>query len=336
MYIFKSSLATCVAVLGCLLNALPVTGALVPRDDAGDVESSTTVYQFPNPTWLENLAVRSNGEILVTVINPADLYKVDVRRTPATATLLYSFTGLNTTTGITEVTPDVFAVVVGNYSLATGTVTPRSFSVWEVDLRSHEPAISKIADLPEAALLNGMTTLSSRKGTILISDSGLGVVWRLNTRTGEYAVVLDDKTTRPVPGAELQIGINGIRRLRDYLYFVNLGRALFCRVRIDLQTGTAIGPYEIIATGLVGDDFDITKDGTAYVTGVISNVVWRVTPDGTVTVVAGNLTGPTSAQFGRTKDKNTLYVVTSGAMITPDPINVTFAEGGKVVALETD
>lgn len=129
MYIYTSSFATIVAVLVCFLNILSATASHISRDPSGVARSITTVYQFPSPTWLENLAIRLNGETLVTVVNPADLYIVDPRRTPATATLLYSFPDANAASGITEITPEVFVVAAGNYSLATLAATPGSWSV---------------------------------------------------------------------------------------------------------------------------------------------------------------------------------------------------------------
>jgi hypothetical protein len=36
-----------------------------------------TLWTFPNETWIENLAVRSNGNVLCTSLNRAAIYQVD-------------------------------------------------------------------------------------------------------------------------------------------------------------------------------------------------------------------------------------------------------------------
>jgi hypothetical protein len=64
----------------------------------------------------------------------------------------------------------------------------------------------------------------------------------------------------------------------------------------------------------------------------------KVAAGGSTEVVAGGpdgkvFVGPTSAQFGRTLvDRETLYVVSSGAVFNPDTGAYDDVEGGKIVA----
>jgi hypothetical protein len=96
---------------------------IVPRA-APSQPTLTDVWRFPKGTWAENMAVRSNGQLLVTFITPPDLYLVDpvapnpqlIHRFPQAASLL----------GIAEVEKDVFAVVAGNFSVKTLASTPGS------------------------------------------------------------------------------------------------------------------------------------------------------------------------------------------------------------------
>lgn len=92
----------------------------VPRSS-----QSVTIYdvwQFPNGTWAENIAVRSNGQLLVTILSSPELYEVDPfgLETPQ---LLQRFPNATGLLGIVELKEDVFAVVAGNYSTATLTST---------------------------------------------------------------------------------------------------------------------------------------------------------------------------------------------------------------------
>ncbi|WYZ40172.1 hypothetical protein EsH8_IV_000513 [Colletotrichum jinshuiense] len=216
---------------------------------------------------------------------------------------------------------------------------PKSYSVWEVDFNRGGKCekISEIEQMPEASFLNGMTTLDHQNDTVLISDSVRGVVWRLNIRTTAYEIVLEDETMKPVQDVPLILGINGIRILGDYLYYVNALKELFCRVKIDRATGKALGPYEIIATEVPGDDFVFSREGIAYITENGYNSVEAISLDGRRTLVAGGLNstlipGATSAAFGRTPtDRDVLYITTAGGQAAP--VNGYYTEGGKVVAV---
>lgn len=78
-----------------------------------------TVYQFPNPTWVENLAVRSNGHLLLTLLSTPDLYQLDPNSgSTAGAKLVYHFPEYTGLCGIVEIENDVFAVVAGNLTLS--------------------------------------------------------------------------------------------------------------------------------------------------------------------------------------------------------------------------
>lgn len=291
-----------------------------------------TLYTFVNGTQLENIAVRSNGNLLLTRINKPELYEFNPSDVSSGAKLLQTFPGYVSLLGITELTPDVFAFITGNFSFPAGGVA-KSFSIWTVAIHNQDYKYAKVADIPDATFLNGLATLNA--GAVLASDSTNGVVYRVDLKSGKYEVVLDDASFKPPAAAPIAIGINGLRIHEEYAYYTNTFGQLFGRVRIDAD-GRACGAYEIIASNFVGDDFAITP-AASYITGNFQNVVTKVDVAGKVSVVAGNINstlvaGATSAQFGRTwRDKNVLYVVTNGGELSP--VNG-FSEGGKVVALD--
>lgn len=105
-----------------------------------------------------------------------------------------------------------------------------------------------------------------------------------------------------------------------------------------MERGTALGKYEVVAKIVFGDDFAIGDDRNAYLAGNAMNVVSKVSLNGQVEVIAGDLdsttvAGATTVAFGRTKvDRRTLYMVTSRAIYAP--VNGTFVEGGKIVAVD--
>ncbi|KAK8108963.1 hypothetical protein PG984_014764 [Apiospora sp. TS-2023a] len=340
------SIATVLALV-CTLPACIVAHLLDHGNDALNL-----IYQFPNLTALENIAVRSSGELLVTLPTAPELYQVDPFH-PVKASLVYRFPNATALLGIDEIEHDVFAVVVGTVNPPTP--VPGSFSVWRVDMRRFETnkdgsgsvvrgaAARVITAIPEAALLNGLIRLP---GTpfILVADSGLGVVWRVHAQTAAYTQVLASALMRPPPGPDGGVlGVNGIRLFGGALYFTNTLQGLFGRVPIrgrGAGAGTAAGDYAVVARNGRADDFAFDARGNAYVAQNFDNGLQLITPDGRVSVVAGAknstaLESDAACAFGRTpRDRDTLYVVTSGGL--SETIPGTYREGGKIVAVHVD
>jgi len=310
------------------------------------------IYQFPNPTWIENIAVRPNGLLLLNLATSPDMYMLD----PETqaARLIYTFPNALSVSGITEVSPDVFAVAVGNFSIATGSSVKGSYSVWKVDFNSKfnsnikeqndnvVPAVAKVVDIPEAILLNGMETLTGCKNKVLVADSGLGVVWKVDVSSGKYEIVIQIPEMSPPATAKLQIGINGLHLLNNYLYWTNSEANTFYRAKVDqggsLVPGTTVEP--LANPGTFMDDFILDDGGNAWITtNSPANLLLVLTADGKLVTVDGSqyqltVAGDTACRFGRKQtDRKTLYVVTDGALTAP--VNGTVVEGGKVVAVDT-
>lgn len=266
------------------------------------------VASFPTGVWLENLAVRSNGDLLATRIDKGEVISINPR-TGAQHVVL-SFPHTLSALGIAEVSPDVFAVATGNYSTSTGT-TPGSYSIWTLDLRRYAKA-EQVADVPDAGVLNGVARLDDRR--VLAADSINGVVYEIDLRTGSSRVVLSGPAYKAPPPPAYQLGVNGIHVHRGALYFTNTGAGTLSRV--PLRGGKA----EVLVEGLeIPDDFTLTASGDAFLTvNVVRSVVHLALPSGNRTQVAGgpdstDFGTPTAAQFGRTRaDRKTLYVVTGG------------------------
>ena len=185
-----------------------------------------------------------------------------------------------------------------------------------------------------------MTLLAPGSPYVLIADSVLGVVWRLNYLTTEYKIILQSPLMLP-PDEAVLLGINGIHIFDSSLYFTNSFQGLFARVPIAFSgpnAGSAIGEYEVIVDNGVGDDFAFDKQGNAYITQDPSDALQLINQEGQVIVLAGNTSstiveGDTADAFGRTKwDENILYVVTNGGIAKP--VAGTQIVGGKVIAVD--
>lgn len=212
-----------------------------------------------------------------------------------------------------------------------------TYSLWSVDLSTYGAAAThKIVDIPEAGVLNGVTLLN-KDGAVLVADSVAGVVYRVDTKSGKYAVVLQDPTMKPAANQSLQIGVNGIHVRNGNAYFTSSTQGIFARVPIH-SDGTAAGPVEIIARNGLDDDFTFDASGNAYVAQNSLNTLAKITPKGVATIVAGNVNSSviadaTAAQFGRgSSDKKVLYLST-GRSFT-NGAGQTVVQGGKIVAIE--
>ncbi|KAJ5794362.1 hypothetical protein N7457_000961 [Penicillium paradoxum] len=286
------------------------------------------IYRFPNGTWVENIAVRPNGNLLVALLSTPELWEIDpsplngTRDSPAH--LVHHFDGAEDVDGITELSPDIYAVIVSN-------------SVWTIDLRDPGSASNPVlvAKLP-AGFLNGMATLNEGQA-VAITDSQLGLVWRLDVRTGEYGVIHQHETMAANNDVGFLLGINGLKIVNNYMYYTNTPKRIFCRVRIDTRTGRALSAYEVISHDMLADDFAIDPAGIGYLAGWMDDVVTRVFPNGYHEIIAGlkgsrDFMTATAAAFGRTQnDWNVLYVTTGGE--TRNPVHRTNTRGGKVMAV---
>ena len=171
---------------------------------------ATLIYQFPPapPKTIENLVVRPNGNILLDIIDAPEVYNIDPLASNPSPQLVYTFPNATGVAGIAEVFPDVYALVIGNYSTASLTGIPGSFSIWTLDLNSSAPVAKEIAYIAGAQTLNGMTALPQSPGTVLVADSGAGQVYRVNTITGQYSVSITSPYFKP--NATVALGINGL------------------------------------------------------------------------------------------------------------------------------
>jgi hypothetical protein len=326
-----------------------------PRSN-GPPLPSHLVHQFPNPTWIENIAVRCTGQLILTTATTPDVYYVNPA-SPAKATLIHHFSQNLAAMGITELKPDHFYVLAGNFSLAPLSLGLNTNSVYSIDLSSYHPSsntgavVKKVADVPKIRFGNGLTTLDASKNLVIIADSIAGAVWVLNIQTGEYRILLQEPEMIPPPSSGPPIGINGVRVLPSssssgnvYIYFDNTNAHLFCRIPLSLSTLQKTGPVQVLANltsqGLTTDDFALDQaEGVAYVAGQQNQILQIPLEGGPAVDVLGGLdqtvvAGPTSVALARGQgSEGTIYVTTNGGLLSP--VNGTYTEGGKVLAVDT-
>ena len=258
----------------------------------------------------------------MTATNQPHLYDIDPRTSSSTPITLPDISGVSSILGIAETAPDVFAVAAGIYNISNLVPVFGSFSVWSVNMNTAQPTVKLITAIPEAQGLNGAAALNGFSGTVLIADSILGAVWKVNVATGAYSMAIQNSNFAPSASAPAghSLGINGLRTVGNSLYFTNSAQGIFGSIRIH-PDGSAAGAVEVLATRAQPtqsyDDFDIDSAGTAWIAthaGVRNapGIINEVTREGVQTNMTGegnSFNQPTSARFGRGPQSGTLYVV---------------------------
>ncbi|KAF4967230.1 hypothetical protein FSARC_5209 [Fusarium sarcochroum] len=274
------------------------------------------VAHVPDVKTLENLAVRHDGNILVTSTTSPVIHYISLTGHHS-STPIAKVPGFVAVTGIVELERDVFYVASTNLTGAHGTN-----AVWKLDMRHFEltskgridrpTALSLVVNVPDAKVLNGMTKLDQNH--ILVSDSAAGTVTKVNVNTSKYDVVLQNAVLSSTPTG-LGIGVNGIRTYKGRLYFVNLDQQLFASLPISSSTGAATGNVDVILNGTLeaADDFTLSRDGKkAWIAENGQNVLVEVDIKAKTSRIAANCTvlgSISSVALGRAKhDRDSVYI----------------------------
>jgi len=293
----------------------------------------TVVAEFPQQFFLENLAVRADGSMLVTVQNHRQLWFVPtpVRGGQVQPLLLDTF-DFNTTF-VVEWKPERFLLGVADV------YDSLQAKLYEIDLRDWSPGTAiaprHLLDFPRPWRgLNGACLVAPN---VLLAAGMAGLVWRVDLEgdAGVGARVwLEHDTMKNRPGEKKpeQPGTNGVQydATRGYLYYTCTSQQLMLRVKVDRDSHEPADLPEFIAGGREWDDFLIDAvAGLAYATTHRENTIDRVVleHDGNRrgrTVIAGEpftptLVGPSAGAWGREAGDygNIAYFLTDGGTAEP-------------------
>lgn len=350
--LLTSYLATMKGLLSTLLVAIATHASnALPKHTNPPIR---TIHTFPNNTFLENIAVRANGDLLITSVTVPSLFTIDPTVADPPAPALHTFPNATGLTGITETAPDVFALVTGTWDLASGRAALGSLAIWTVDFNtlSPTPKVNFLTTIANSTIINGLARHPTNPRFLLAADSARGTLWRIDLLTGGVRVAFEDAAlfapTGTVSGKNL--GINGLKTRVEhgngYVYFGNLAKGLFGRVRIDAE-GARVGEGEVLARSK-GLPADIEYDDFVFETrrnvgfGKGRDAVWMAAHPSYLVRVdlesgeqwvindTEKLSKPTSAAFGRgvKKQARTLYVTNGGKQVGEDLVNQ------RVVALD--
>ena len=301
----------------------------------------TTVAEFPEHYMLENLAVRTDGSILVVASPQRELWYIPVLNgsLPVKPLLLHTFDDGQLAQCVIEVTPGIF------YAATYGKPTLQRF-----DLRNWQPgspvSVSKVFDFEEKAGPNGICLIAP--GVLLISDCVEGLIWRVELSDdgmsatakvwlkdksmaaggGKPPVKFSDSMSVPFPG------INGLRYgpKTNRVYWSTSSLEVFMSVAVNPTTHDATGDVFHIADVKSVDDFCLDEDaGVGYLARHPDHIIERVPlkPGASKLsreVMAGQpftdqLIGPTSVSWGRQPGDygRVAYTTTDGGTVKLAP-----------------
>ena len=259
----------------------------------------TAIATFPVGTFLENIAVRKNGTVLVSSMLAGEVYYLDPNAVDpqSTVQLIHSFNSDTEVVADTEATeseygskfvaealvedphiPDLFYTFSGIHGSA-GT-----WAVWSLDLRSFLPSaknvrnykpVKKIANVPGALWLNGGTVIPVDSPVLMMAESIQGKLMSCDLRTGRISVWLSDPLLGKATKRPQWPGVNGVQYFRGQVFMTNSDRGIVLRATVDGNTGVYVdGSLVVVDESLTGDDLCFDKRGNAYVaTNPVQTVV---------------------------------------------------------------
>jgi hypothetical protein len=296
----------------------------------------TPVANFPAKYFLENLAVRADGSLLITAVLQRELWWAPPPEpgTLVEPVLLHAFD--HPVTGIVEVAPDVFVVnLTEAYTTGESHLARVDLTDWSPGKRVHPQIIFTFDERSRG--LNGSCLLAP--GVLAVADCFAGLIWRVDlghdAREASAQVWLAHDTMASDPDSDLppppQPGVNGVRYgpHTGHLYYTSTAQKVFMRVRVDPSTLNPVGPAEFVAAIDNADDFCLDEAaGFAYVTRHRANTIDRVPLQprhgSEVRHLAGDpfddtLVGPSSAAWSRAGGEygRIAYVTTDGGTTAP-------------------
>jgi sugar lactone lactonase YvrE len=273
------------------------------------------IADFPVNTFLESIAVDTHGTIFFTSHLDGQVFRIG---TDGILTVHATITGK--AAGLVF-TPD------GNLLLSAW----NEQNIPTVFIVSPQGKATVLVTIKDGIFLNGLTPLKGNR--YLIADSYLGAIWELDTTEKTTKIWLQHPLlARSSPDQEFP-AVNGLKIYKDALYASNTEKMQI--IRIPLQPDGQAGEPEIFVQNVNVDDFAFDGDGNLYGTTHIYNSVVKITPNGSITIIAQaeqGITGSTALAFGQTeKDCTGIYVVTNGGMSYPPPTGI---ESARVVFLD--
>lgn len=298
-----------------LLQPLGLKVMLLPKADQLPYQpvEAHVVKTYGEGVWFESVRAGADGTLYLAANLGLDFSRSDyyrhahgevIARHPDGREDIRFTTPVGCAAGVFAVAPDGTLYMSSNGIVA---------GIWKI---SPNGSGERMTTLPRGAWPNGLDF--GPDGMLYAPDSALGLVWRVDPKTGRFEKALVDKRLSAPPFISLAPGANGLHfRGRDMIVTVSdATTVLSYRLEDDGHFGSPVA----LAKGIPGDDFAIGKDGSLFITTHPYNTLVRVKPNGERVIIGDarqHIVGATDAVFGRgPDDQDTLYVATDGGAFT--------------------
>jgi sugar lactone lactonase YvrE len=274
---------------------------------------SKVLVAYPKNTWLENMVEGKDGNIYATNYPEGIVYKISKS---------------GTTENYAKITGKIAGIAdyKENEFLVTGWDENGKASIFRIDANK---AVSKEMNIEGGMFPNGIIHLSG--SNYIIADSYAGCIWLYDADKKVSSIWSKDPLFERSTATTQNPAANGLKIYKGYVYVSNTDKQILVRVPL---TKSGPGKPELFADKVGIDDFTIDDNGNIYAATNVYSTVIKVTPEKSITTVAGlaeGVAGSTSLLYTKNAEgKKVLFVATSGGMAVPPPTGV---EEGKIVIL---
>ncbi|KAF2167198.1 hypothetical protein M409DRAFT_54386 [Zasmidium cellare ATCC 36951] len=188
------------------------------------------IYQFPPTMAPENTILRRNGQMLVTCLTCNVLSQVDPELGPdQERRTVFTFPdAVIDVLGIDELSPDVFAVAVGQVDISdplniTSNLIRGPTGMWIVDLRDYQaPAYDsslvrahRVGGASLGGLFDGVAVINHEKGLVAATDFVEGNIWLVDIPNNRTTVLVNSLLLSASGGSlSSTLLANGLKNLR--------------------------------------------------------------------------------------------------------------------------
>jgi sugar lactone lactonase YvrE len=273
-----------IVILAAAIAASPIAPALAAADVHVNVTFDESAGQNP-----EGMALDRTGDVFVSVSPLGDVWKI-----PARSTTPEPFGHVNGIVpgrdfGLLGLAVDVFGNVYG----AVQSADPAANGVWRFDRRTGDA--TRLPGTAAMGIPNGLAF--DHVGNLYATDSAAGAIWRIPWG-GTAAVWAQDValTGDGSLGLGVPLGANGIAFRNRLLTVTNTER----RTILAIPTSDPSSIHVVTTLGGNPDGVAMDVHGNAYVAINLEDTIARVSPSGSVNVVASGdpLDFPSSVAFG--------------------------------------
>lgn len=262
---------------------------------------SRIIATWPRGHFAENLAVDSQGQVIVTLHSEGVVTRVDPLSGIATPIASFGCGVAGLALGRD-----------GSIYVSGGVLGQPPGKIWQI---APGGATREIAAIADAVFLNGMTVHPDGP-RLLVAESMTGRIYAVAIDSGAYEVWLADERLKPIPN-EMIPGANGIKLFGGHAYISSTAHDRLYRGAI--EPDGSIGVLSLFADNLRADDFAFDVDGSLYIATHPANSLVRLSQNGDRATLADQSQGlvcPTAVAFGRgAGDATAVYVTTTGGVM---------------------